>query len=73
MHFRYRQDQQSVLKEYHQPRRIEAFFSRYKRRFGSFRSRIGTKRCREVWVKILVLNILIVAGDQAEEELKVAG
>ncbi len=30
-------------------------------------------RSKEVWVKILILNILTVAGEQIEEELKVAG
>jgi hypothetical protein len=29
-------------------------------------------RCREVWMSILILNILAVAGEQVEEELKLA-
>jgi len=73
MHFRYRQDQGRFLKEYNQQRRIEAFFSRFKRRFGpSLRNRVGTMRRKEVWMKILILNILVVAGEQIEEELGVA-
>lgn len=73
MQFRYRQDKEAFLKEYNQQRRIEAFFSRFKRRFGPVKSRIGTMRRKEVWVKVLILNIMTVAGEQVEEELKVAG
>jgi hypothetical protein len=29
-------------------------------------------RCREVWMRILILNVLAVAGEQVEEELKLA-
>jgi hypothetical protein len=29
-------------------------------------------RCREVWMSILILSILAVAGEQVEEELKLA-
>lgn len=73
MHFRQRQDPVRFLKEYNQQRRIEAFFSRFKRRFGSVKSRIGTMRRKEVWTKVLILNILTVAGEKVEEELKMAG
>lgn len=72
MQFRYRKDKEAFLKEYNQQRRIEAFFSRFKRRFGPVKSRIGTMRRREVWMKILILNILVVAGERIEEESKVA-
>jgi hypothetical protein len=30
-------------------------------------------RRKEVWMKMLILNILTVAGEKVEEELKVAG
>lgn len=74
MHFRYRGDKKAFLREYNQQRRIEVFFSKLKRRFGSsLRSRIGTTRRREVWLRILILNMLVVAGERMEEELKVAG
>ncbi len=70
MHFRYRQDQGAFLSEYNQQRRAEAFFSKMKRRFGSsIRSRVGTMRRREVWVRILILNVLAVANEEVEQEL----
>ena len=74
MHFRYRHGQERFLKEYNQQRRVEAFFSRLKRRFGpSLRSRIGTMPRKEVWLRILILNILVVAGERIEEEFEMAG
>jgi len=73
MMFRCRKEPEAFLKEYNQQRRAEAFFSKFKRRFGPVRSRIGTMRRKEVWMKILTLNILVVAGEQVEEELNVAG
>jgi transposase len=70
MHFRYRRDQEGFLREYNQQRRAEAFFSKMKRRFGSsIRSRIGTMRRREVWMRILILNMLAVASEEVEQEL----
>jgi len=72
MHFRYRRDREAFNSEYNQQRRIEAFFSRFKRRFGPVRSCIGTMRRREVWMRILILNILVTAGEQIEEESRVA-
>jgi hypothetical protein len=49
----------------------EAFFSNVKRRFGpSVKSRIGAMRRREVWMRIL--NMLAVASEEVERELKVA-
>lgn len=42
MMFRYGKEPERFLKEYNQQRPIEAFFSKYKRRFGSVKSRIGT-------------------------------
>jgi transposase len=70
MHFRYRQDQDVFLREYNQQRRAEAFFSKMKRRFGSsIRNRIGTMRRREVWMRILILNMLAVASEEVEQEL----
>ena len=73
MIFRYRKGPELFLKEYNQQRRAEAFFSKLKRRFGPVKSRNGTMRRKEVWMKILTLNILVVADEQAEEELNVAG
>lgn len=73
MQFRYREDPTRFLKEYNQQRRIEAFFSKFKRRFGPVKSRIGTMRRKEVWLKILILNVLVVANEKIEEELKMAG
>jgi transposase len=73
MMFRYRKGPEAFLTEYNQQRRAEAFFSKFKRRFGPVKSRIGTMRCNEVWMKIVTLNMLAVAGEQIEEELKVAG
>lgn len=70
MHFRYRKDPEDFRREYNQQRRAEAFFSRMKRRFGSsVRSRIGTMRRREVWMRILILDMLVVATEEAEREL----
>ena len=70
MHFRYRQNQGAFLSEYNQQRRAEAFFSKMKRRFGqSIRSRFGTMRRREVWMRILILNMLAVASEEVEQEL----
>ncbi|MFH1579766.1 MAG: hypothetical protein ABIE25_06375 [Thermoplasmatota archaeon] len=70
MHFRYRQDQEGFLREYNQQRRAEAFFSKMKRRFGSsIRSRNGTMRRREVWMRILILNMLAVTSEEVEQEL----
>jgi hypothetical protein len=44
-----------------------------KRRFGpSVKSHIGTMRRREVWTRCLAMNILVVAGEGVERELKVA-
>lgn len=70
MHFRYRKDMEAFHEEYNQQRRAEAFFSKMKRRFGpSVRSRIGTMRRREVWMRILILNMLAVASEEVEQEL----
>jgi transposase len=70
MQFRYRKDKEAFHEEYNQQRRAEAFFSKMKRRFGSsVRSRIGTTRRREVWMRILILNMLAVAGEEVEQEL----
>jgi len=41
-----------------------------KRRFGSsIRSRIGTMRRREVWMRVLILKMLAVASEEVEQEL----
>lgn len=51
-------------------RNLNTFFSRMKRRFrASVRSRIGTMRRREVWMRILILNMLAVASEEVEHEL----
>jgi len=72
MHFRFRKDREAFDSEYNQQRRAEAFFSKMKRRFGSsIRSRIGTMRRREVWMRILILNMLAVASEEVEQELAV--
>lgn len=73
MMFRYRKEPERFLKEYNQQRRIEAFFSKYKRRFGSVKSRIGTMRRKEVWMKVMILNTLIVLNEEVAEELRMAG
>jgi len=45
-----------------------------KRRFGSsVRSRIGTTRRKEVWMRCLIMKIFVVAGEEVERELKMAG
>lgn len=70
MQFRCREDPARFLREYNQQKRAEAFFSKMKRRFGSsIRSRIGTMRRREVWMRILILNMLAVASEEVEQEL----
>lgn len=72
--FRYRKGPEAFLKEYNQQRRAEAFFSNMKRCFGaSVKSRLGTMRRREVWMRCLIMNILVVAGEEIERELKMAG
>jgi transposase len=74
MMFRHKQDPERFLKEYNQQKRIEAFFSNMKRRFGpSLKSRIGTMRRKEVWMRCLIMNILVVAGEEVERELTMAG
>ena len=70
--FMFRKDPEPFLKEYNQQRRIEAFFSKFKRRFGPVKSRIGAMLRKEVWVKILILNILVAASEQVEMGLRVA-
>jgi transposase len=73
MMFRHKKDPDGFLREYNQQRRAEAFFSNMKRRFGpSVKSRIGTMRRREVWMRCLIMNILVAAGEEVEKELKVA-
>jgi transposase len=74
MHFIYQKDKEAFLDGYNQQRRVEGFFSRFKRRFGtSVKSRIGTMQRKEVWMRCLILNILTVAGEQIENELRAAG
>ena len=52
----------------------EAFLSSMKRRFGaSVNSRIGTMRRKGVWMRYLIMTILVVAGEEVERELKMAG
>jgi len=67
-----RLEMDSFLREYNQQRRIEAFVSRLKRRFGPVNIRIGTIRRKEVWITVPVLNILTVAGELVELGLRVA-
>lgn len=74
MIFRYRRETERFMREYNQQRRAEAFFSNMKRRFGaSVKSRIGTMRRKEVWIRCLITNILVVAGEEVERELKIGG
>jgi len=74
MIFSYRKEPEAFLKEYNQQRRVEAYFSNMKRRFGhSVKSRIGTTRRKEVWMRCLIMNILVVAGEEVERELRTAG
>jgi hypothetical protein len=72
MLLRHREDPEGLANEYNLRWRHEAFFSRLKRRFWPPKGRNGMMRCREVWMSILILNILAVAGEQVEEELKLA-
>jgi len=51
MHFRHREDKEAFNSEYNQQSRIEAFFSKLKRRFGPVKNRIGTMRRTEVWMR----------------------
>ena len=70
--FRFRREPEAFLKEFNQQRRAEAFFSNMKRHFGlSIKSRIGTMRRKEIWVSCPIMNILVVADEQVEKELKV--
>lgn len=72
--FRYRKEPEAFLKEGNQQRRAEAFFSNMKRRFGpSVKSRVGTMRRKEVWMRCLIIDALVVAGEEVERELKLAG
>jgi transposase len=73
MMFRYRKDQEAFHREYNQQRRAEAFFSKFKRRFGPVKSRIGTMRRREVWMRSIILNILVVVSEEMIDELAAAG
>ncbi|MFY9605410.1 MAG: transposase [Thermoplasmata archaeon] len=68
MLLRHREDPEGLANEYNLRWRHEAFFSKLKRRFGPPKSRNRMMRCREVWMRILILNILAVAGEQVEEE-----
>ena len=68
MLLRHREDPEGLANEYNLRWRHEAFFSKLKRRFGPPKGRNGMMRCREVWMRILILNILAVAGEQVEEE-----
>jgi len=72
MLLRHREDPEGLANEYNLRWRHEAFFSKPKRRFGPPKSRNGMMRCKGVWMRILILNILAVAGEQVEEELKLA-
>jgi hypothetical protein len=73
MIFRYKKEPEAFLREYNQQRWVEAFFSNIKRRFGpSVKSRIGTMRRREVWMRCLIMNILVAAGEVVERETAVA-
>jgi transposase len=74
MMVRYRREPETLLKEYNQQRRAEAFFYNMKRRFGpSVKSCIAPMRRREVWMMCLTMNILVVASEEVERELKVLG
>jgi hypothetical protein len=45
-----------------------------KRRFGPFvESRIGTMRRKNAWIRSLILNMLLVANEEVEKELEMAG
>lgn len=73
MHFRYRRDKEAFHEEFNQQRRVEKPFSNMKRRFGpSVKSRLATMRRKEVWMRCLIMNILVAAGEEVERELKVA-
>jgi hypothetical protein len=36
------------------------------------KSRIGTMRRKEIWMRIIVLNIIVAAGEQIEDGMRVA-
>ncbi|MGQ9588369.1 MAG: hypothetical protein ACUVT7_08315 [Thermoplasmata archaeon] len=74
MLFRNQRYPDAFAKELNQRWRAEAYFSKMKRRFSpSLTSRTGTMRRREVWIRTIFLNTLVLAGEEAAEELKVAG
>lgn len=74
MLLRNQQDPEAFADELNQRWRAEAYFSKMKRRFANaLTSRTGTMRRREVWIRCIVLNMLVLAGEEVNEELKVAG
>jgi hypothetical protein len=73
MQLEHREDREGFANEYNQRWRAEALFPKLKRRFGPLGSRNGTMRRREAWMRIFILNIVAIAGEQVQEELRVAG
>ena len=62
------------LKEYNQQKRVEVFFSNMRRCLGpSTESRIVPMRRKDVGMRCLIMNMLVVAGEEVDEELRVAG
>lgn len=74
MPFRNQQDPEAFTKELNQRWRAEAYFSKMKRRFANaLTSRTGTMRRREVQLRCVILNMLMLATEEVSAELKVAG
>jgi transposase len=73
MLMRHRDEPDEFRREYNQRWRAEAYFSKLKRKFGPVKSRIGTMRRKEIWMRIIVLNIIVAAGEQIEDGMRVAG
>jgi len=72
--FRHKKDPDGFLKEYNQQSRGEAFFSNMRMRFGPFvKSRFGRMWHKDVWMRCVIMNILVVACEDVERELKMAG
>jgi hypothetical protein len=68
MLFRNQQDSEAFANELNHRWRAEAYFSETKRRFANaLTSRTGTMRPREVWMRILILNMLAVASEEVEQ------
>ena len=74
MLLRNQRDTEAFAKELNQGWRAEAYSPKMNRRFANaLTSRTGTMRHREVWIRCIVLNILVLAGEEVSTGLKVGG